>query len=168
MVGFRKGSVLTTLAGGVWVSATLTVLKVGSCGRSRVLAINNASNRLNRSDHFWSSSANLESVEEDVSGRLEAGFSWLVQVEASGHLEDDFTALSGLTDLEDVDFLPSAFLFFSAGGALKPGDLEVFWPSTTPTTDTSARSTRLGLRVLVKGSLAGVEDMASRLSFFNL
>ena len=71
---------------------------------------------------------NLESVEED-GGRSEADFS--VEVEAGGRLEDVFTALSDLTDLDVEDFLLSDFLFFS-GGALKPGDLEVLWPLTTP------------------------------------
>ena len=107
---------------------------------------------------------NLESVEEDE-GRSEADFP--VEVEASGRLEDGFTALSDLTDLDVEDFLLSDFLFFS-GGALKPGDLEVLWPSTTPTTDTRAGSTRVGLRVSsVEGSLEGV-DLASRFSFFSL
>ena len=68
----------------------------------------------------------------------------VVEVEA-GRLEDDFTDLSGLAGLVavDEDFLLSVFFFFSAG-PLKP---EVVWPSTTPTTDTSAGSTRVGLSV---------------------
>ena len=89
---------------------------------------------------------------EDV-GQLEADFLVLVDVEAGGWL---------------VGFTPlSEFLFFSAG-ALKPGDLDVLWPSTTPTTDTSDGSTRVGLRVSFEGSLAGVNDLASRFSFFSL
>ena len=76
----------------------------------------------------------------------------VVEVEA-GRL-DDFTDLSGLAGLPDVDedFLLSVFFFFSAS-PLKP---EVVWPSTTPTTDTSAGSTRVGLRV--SDALAGVDD----------
>ena len=104
---------------------------------------------------------NLESVEEDE-GRSEADFS--VEVEAGGRLEEVFTALSDLTDLDVEDFLLSDFLFCS-GGALKPGDLEVLWPSTTPTTDMMVGSTRVGLRVSsVEGSLEGV-DLASRFFF---
>ena len=61
-----KGSFLPTLAGGEWVGATLTVLKVISCGRSRVLVNRSASNWLNRSDHFWSSSSNLWLVDVEV------------------------------------------------------------------------------------------------------
>ena len=53
----------------------------------------------------------------------------VVEVEV-GRLEDDFTDLSDLAGLADVDedFLPSVFFFFSAR-PLKP---EVVWPSTTP------------------------------------
>ena len=40
------------------------------------------------------------------------------------------------------------------------------WPSTTPATDTSAGSTRVGLRVSM--SLAGVDDFASLFSFLSL
>ena len=86
---------------------------------------------------------------------------WSVEEVACGRLVDDFTDFSGLTGLvDDEDFL-SAF-FFSAS-ALKPEEL---WPSTTPTTDTSAGSTRVGLRV--SESLTGVDDLASHFSFFNL
>ena len=88
-------------------------------------------------------------------------FPWSVDEVAGGRLEDDFTDLSDLTDLED--FLMSAF-FFSAG-PLKP---EVLWPSTTPTTDTSAGSTRVGLTVSAACSLTGVDDLASLFSFFSL
>ena len=95
---------------------------------------------------------------EDV-GQLEADFLVLVDVEAGGWLV-------GFTPLSE-NFLLSEFLFFSAG-ALKPGDLDVLWPSTTPTTDTSHESTRVGLRVSFEGSLAGVNDLASRFSFFSL
>ena len=70
----------------------------------------------------------------------------------------------GLVDLEveGDDFLLLVFFFFSAG-PLKP---EVVWPSTTPTTDTSAGSTRVGLRV--SDALAGVDDFASFFSFLSL
>ena len=47
-----KGLVLTTLAGGGRAGVTLTVLKVGSWDRLRVLANKSASNQLNWSDHF--------------------------------------------------------------------------------------------------------------------
>ena len=80
------------------------------------------------------------------------------------------TDFSGLTDLELVAFLSSFFTFFSSSCSLKPGNLEMFWPSTTPTTDTRAGSTRVGLRVVSEdgGFLAGVEDFNSRLSFLIL
>ena len=44
-------------------------------------------------------------------------FPWSVDEVAGGRLDDDFTDLSDLTNLED--FLVSAFFFFSAG-PLKP------------------------------------------------
>ena len=127
------------------------------CAKGRVLAIKSASNRLNWSDHFLSRSEILEAVVEVVA------FSWSVDEEAGGRLEENFADLSGLTDLEDdddEDFLVSAF-FFSAS-ALKPEEL---WPSTTPTTDTSAGSTRVELRVSI--SLTGVDDLASLFSFLS-
>ena len=84
---------------------------------------------------------------------------WLV-VEEDGRWDEDFTDFSGLVDFEvEDDFLLSVFFFFSAG-PLKP---EVVWPSTTPTTDTSAGSTRRGLRV--SDALAGVDDFAFFLLF---
>ena len=98
---FKKDSVLTTLAGGPWEGVTLTVLKVGSCGWLRDLAIKKASYRLNRPNHFWSSYSILESVEED------------------GRWDVDLTDLSSLTSSELVAFLSSVF-FFSAGCPLKP------------------------------------------------
>ena len=80
-------------------------------------------------------------------------------------MEEDFTDFSDLAGLADVvvDFLLSAFLGFFSAGPLKP---EVVWPSTTPTTDTSARSARVGLRVC--DALAGVDDLASFFSFLSL
>ena len=96
---------------------------------------------------------------------------WSVDEVAGGRLVEDFTDLSDLTglsdftDLTDEDFFStflSSFFFFSTG-TLKPEEL---WPSTTPTTDTSARSTRVGLRVSI--SLVGVEDFASHFSFLSL
>ena len=96
---------------------------------------------------------------------------WSVDEVAGGRLVEDFTDLSDLTglsdftDLTDEDFF-SAFLssfFFLSTGPLKPEEL---WPSTTPTTDTSAGSTRVGLRVSM--SLAGVEDFESCFSFLSL
>ena len=140
------------VGGPVSKKVTLTVLKVGSCGRSRVLAINKHSNRLNRSDQFWSSSSIpqfLKSVEED------------------GRWDVNLTGLADFTGLELVAFLSS--IFFSASYPLKPGDLMVLWPSPTPTTDTCAGSTRVVPRVTEDGgSLDGVEDLVSRFSFFNL
>ena len=110
--------------------------------------------RLNRSDHFWS----IFSI------------FWSVDINEAGRLDEDLTDLSGLTDLELLTFLSSLFFFFSAGCSLKPGDPEVLWPSTTPTTDTSAGSIRVGLRVVSEdgGFLAGVEDLDSRFSFLIL
>ena len=64
-------------------------------------------------------------------------------VDEVGRVEEDFTDFSGLAGLEDVDFLLSAFLGFFSTGPLKP---EVVWPSTTPTTDTSAGSMTVGLK----------------------
>ena len=82
---------------------------------------------------------------------------WSVVEVVGGQLEEDFTNLSDLAGLADVDdFLLSAFLDFFSAGPLKP---EVVWLSTTPTTDTSAGSTRVGLRV--SNALAGVDDLAS-------
>ena len=80
---------------------------------------------------------------------------WSVVEVVGGRLEEDFTDFSDLAGLADVvvDFLLSAFLGFFSAGPLKP---EVVWPSTTPTTDTSAGSTRVGLRV--SDALAGVDD----------
>ena len=118
--------------------------------------MSSASSRLNRSDHSWSSSSILWSV-DTVAGRLEEA------------VDEDLVDLSDLTDLDD-DFLSSTFFFFSAGCALKSGDLTVPWPSTSPTTDTCARSTRVGLRVTeeVDVCLPGVAVfLESRLSFFN-
>ena len=90
---------------------------------------------------------------------------WLVDEVARGRLEEGFTDFSDLAGLEDadVDFLLSAFLGFFAAGPLKP---EVVWPSTTPTTDTSAGSTRVGLRV--SEALTGVDDLVSFFSFLSL
>ena len=72
-------------------------------------------------------------------------------VEEDGRLEADFTGLSDFTDLvgDDEDFLSGFFstFFFFSSGPLKPEAPEVPWSSTTPTTDTSAGSTRVGLRV---------------------
>ena len=108
------------------------------------LANNSASSQLNRSDHFWSISSNL----------------WLVQ-----------TATGRLVEYEDLDltnfFFSSTFFFFSASCALEP----VSWPSTAFITDTSARSTRVGLRVTEDeddGFLDGVVSDLSHVSFFNL
>ena len=116
--------------------------------------MSNVSRRLNRSNHFWSSSAILWSV-DTVAGRLEEA------------VDEALVDLSDLTDLDD-DFLSSTF-FFSAGYALKLGNLTVPWPSTTPTTDTCAGSTRVGLRVTESASLLGVEvDLASLFSFLSL
>ena len=99
------------------------MLKVSSCcGQSKILANSNASSQLNRFDHFWSCSSNVWSVEAEV-----------------GQLDEDLVGLS------DLDFLSSSFFF--PGGALKPGDLKVPWPATTPTTDTCAGSIMVGLRV---------------------
>ena len=88
---------------------------------------------------------------------------WSVDEVAGGRLDEDVKDLSDFADLtEDEDFLStflSSFFFFSAG----PLEPEELWPSTTPTTDTSAGSTRVGLRVSM--SLAGVDDFAS-LFFF--
>ena len=94
-----------------------------------------ASSRLNLSDHFLSRSEILVSVEV-------VNKPWSVDEVAGGWLVEDFTDLSDLTglsdftDLTDEDFF-SAFLssFFLSTGPLKPEEL---WPSTTPTTDTSA------------------------------
>ena len=99
----------------------------------------------------------MASVEEVVD------LPWSVVEEEAGRL-DDFTDFSGLVDLEveDDDFLLSVFFFFSAG-PLKP---EVVWPSMTPTTDTSAGSMRVGLRV--SDALAGVDDFASFFYFLSL
>ena len=69
--------------------------------------------------------------------------------------------LDGLADVDD--FLLSAFLDFFSAGPLKP---EVVWPSTTPTTDTSAGSMRVELRV--SNALARVDDLASFFSFLIL
>ena len=125
---------------------------------SIVLANSKASSLLNLSDHFLSRSEILESVEEVV------GLPWSVVEVVGGGLEEDFTDLSDLAGLVDVeDFLLSTFLDFFSAGPLKP---EVVWPSTTPTTDTSAGSTRVGLRVST--ALAGVDDLASFLSFLSL
>ena len=90
---------------------------------------------------------------------------WSVVDVVDGRLEEDFTDFSDLAGLADVDvdFLLSAFLGFFSTGPLKP---EVVWPSTTPTTDTSAGSTRVGLRV--SDTMAGVDDLASFFSFFSL
>ena len=88
----------------------------------------------------------------------------------AGQLDAAFLVdLSYLTDL-DEDIFSSTFFFFSAGGALKPGDLTVPWPSMTSTTNTCAGSTRVGLRVSeAVVSLLGVEvDLASRFSFLIL
>ena len=84
---------------------------------------------------------------------------------AGGRLEDGFTDFSGLEDEDDEDFLTSDFLDFFSAGPLKP---EAVWPSTTPTTDTSAGSTRVGLRVSELRSLTGVDDLASLFSFLSL
>ena len=122
-----------------------------------------ASSLLNRSDHFLSRSENLESVEGGMD------FPWsAVEEEEVGRLEEDFTDFSGFTGLEDVeDFLSDFFSdFFFSSGPLKPEAPEVPWPSTTPTTDTSAGSTRVGLRV--SESLAGVDVLASLFSFLIL
>ena len=84
-------------------------------------------------------------------------FPWsAVEEEEVGRLEDDFTDFSGLEDVED----------FLSDFPLKPEAPEVPWPSTTPTTDTSAGSTRVGLRV--SESLAGVDVLASLFSFLSL
>ena len=92
---------------------------------------------------------------------------WSVDEAASGRLEEDFTDFSALASLEDddeeEDFLESIFLAFFSTGPFKP---EVVWPSTTPTTDTSAGSTRVGLRVF--GFFTGVDDFPSFFSFFSL
>ena len=88
---------------------------------------------------------------------------WSVDEVVGGQLEEDFTDFSDFAGLEDVDFLLSAFLRFFSTGPLKP---EVVCPSTTPTTDTSAGSTRVGLRV--SETLAGVDDLASFFSFLSL
>ena len=90
---------------------------------------------------------------------------WPVDEVIGGRLEEDFTDFSDLAGLEDVDvdFLLSAFLGFFSTSPLKP---EVVWPSTTPTTDTSAGSTRVGLRL--SETLAGVDDLASFFSFLSL
>ena len=102
-------------------------------------------------------------------------FPWsVVGEEEVGRLEDDFTDLSGLEDEEDFlsDFLSDFLLdffsdfFFFSYGPLKPEAPEVPWPSTTPTTDTSAGSMRVGLRV--SESLAGVDVLASLLFFLEL
>ena len=87
---------------------------------------------------------------------------WSVVDVVDGRLEEDFTDFSDLAGLADVDFLLSAFLGFFSTGPLKP---EVVWPSTTPTTDTSAGSMRVGLRV--SDTLAG-DDLASFFSFLSL
>ena len=84
---------------------------------------------------------------------------WSVE-EVGGRLEVD---LVGLSDLDLVGCSASAFLAFFSTGPLKPETPKVLWPSTTPTTDTSAGSTRVGLRV--SDSLRGVDDLASFLSF---
>ena len=68
---------------------------------------------------------------------------WSVE-EVGGRLEVD---LVGLSDLALVGCLASAFFAFFSTGPLKPETPEVLWPSTTPTTDTSAGFTRVGLRV---------------------
>ena len=94
-------------------------------------------------------------------------FPWLGEA-AGGRLEEGFTDFSGLVGLEDEDyedFLTSDFLDFFSAGPLKP---EVVWPSTTPTTGTSAGSTRVGLRVSELRSLTGVDDLASFFSFLSL
>ena len=89
---------------------------------------------------------------------------WSVVEVVGGRLEEDFTDLSDLAGLADVDdYLLSVFLDFFSDSPLKP---EVVWPSTTPTTDTSAGSTRVGLRV--SNALAGVDDLASFFSFLSL
>ena len=91
---------------------------------------------------------------------------WSVDEVAGGRLEEDFTGFSALASLEDddevEDFLESIFFAFFSTGPLKP---EVVWPSTTPTTDTSAGSMRVGLRV--SESLTGVDDLASFFSFLS-
>ena len=130
---------------------TFTVLKTGSRGGSRVLANSKASSRLNLSDHFLSRSAIFVSVEEVVD------LPWLVE-EVGGRLEVD---LAGLSDLGLVECLASAFFAFYSTGPLKPEAPGVLWPSTTPTTDTSAGSTRVGLRV--SESWRGVYALASSL-----
>ena len=117
---------------------------------------------MNRYDHFLSKSDNLESVEGAVD------FPCPVDEDEDAGRLGDLTDLSGLTDLEGADFLSDFFSDFPlfSSGPLKPEAPEVPWPSTTPTTDTSAGSTRVGLRV--SESLMGVEDLASFRSFFSL
>ena len=138
--GFKNELGRTTLAGGAWAGVTFNVLNTGSWGLSKVFAITKASSLLNLSNNFLSRSEILESVEEVED------LAWSVVEVVVGRLEDDFTNLSDLAGLADVveDFLLSAFLDFFSASPLKP---EVVWPSTTPTTDTSAGSTRVGLRV---------------------
>ena len=94
-------------------------------------------------------------------------FPWLGEA-AGGQLEEGFTDFSGLVGLEDEDdedFFTSDFSDFFSAGPLKP---EVVWPSTTPTTDTSAGSTTVELRVSELRSLTGVEDLASLFSYLSL
>ena len=149
LVGLMKGSEdFTTPAGGELMGAT-TIWKVGSL--SRVLASNKTSRRLQCSDHFWSSSANLVSVE---------ALADLIRSEAV------LSKLDLALDVEAFSF--STFLAFFSSGQLKPGDCSVPWSSTAPITNTDARFTRERLSV----SLLGVEDksifFASRFSFLIL
>ena len=77
------------------------------------------------------SSSNLASM-EDLVGQFSA--------DLAGFSED----LANL-EVEALSFF-TVFFFFSAS-SLKPGDYTVPWPSTTPTTDTSTGSTRVGQSV---------------------
>ena len=88
----------------------------------------------------------------------------LVELLAGRLYDEDLAGLSDLTDLK------VEALFFLSAGALKPGDLTVPWPSTTPTTVTCAGSTRVGLTVTEdEGSLLGVVVfLESRFSFLIL
>ena len=114
---------------GICVGVTFTGWKIGSgSGLSRVMASSRASNLLNLSDHFLSSSsilasaADLEDLEtDDWEGLSELDF---------GVLED-----LGLSS-EDT------FFFFLSTLELEPVDCSNPWSFTSPTTVTEDRSMR--------------------------
>ena len=119
-----KDSIDLTAPTGVVVSTTFTVWKVNFCwGYSKVLAKSRASSLLKLTDHFLSSASIL----------LSADLKGLMSLNLAGLLPYNLVDLAG-----EAAF----FLLFSFVTTLLPGDFTVPWPSTTPTGNTKAGSTR--------------------------